>query len=184
MISVKEKEKKAFESLKEKFNYKNPFVAPRLVKVVVSSGTGKMSQSDKKRNEFVADRLSKITGQKLSPRVAKKSIASFKVRQGDTIGFSATLRGKRMYGFLDKLLNVALPRTRDFRGILLNAIDEMGNITIGVKEHIVFPETVDEELKDIFGIAITVVTTAKNKEEARAFFKHLGFPFRKKEVTR
>ncbi len=177
MISVKEK--KAFDTLKGKFNYTNPFAAPRLVKVVVASGTGKSSQSDKKRNELVADRLAKITGQKPAPRGAKKSIASFKVREGDTIGFSVTLRGKRMYGFLDKVLNIALPRTRDFRGLSLEAIDEMGNITIGVKEHIVFPETGDEEIKNVFGLAITVVTTAKNKEEAKAFFEHLGFPFKK-----
>ncbi|MBI2109108.1 MAG: 50S ribosomal protein L5 [Parcubacteria group bacterium] len=179
MISVKVKEKKAFEALKERFNYKNPFSAPRLVKVTVSSGTGKASQSDKKRNELVADRLSKITGQKASSRGAKKSVASFKIRQGDTIGFTVTLRGKRMYGFLDKVINVALPRTRDFRGLSAEAIDEMGNITIGIKEHIIFPETGDEELKNVFGLALTIVTTAKNKEEAKAFFEYLGLPFKK-----
>lgn len=181
MISIKEKGKKAFEALKHEFGYSNPLMAPRIVKVVINSGTGKTSQSDKKRNEFIADRLSKITGQKPAPRGAKKSIASFKTREGDVVGFVITLRGKRMYGFLDKVLNIALPRTRDFRGLSSSAIDEMGNFTIGIKEHIVFPETSDDELKNVFGLAITIVTTAKNKKEARAFFEYLGFPFKKKE---
>lgn len=179
MISIKEKEKNAFATLKGQFGYTNTLMAPRLVKVVVSSGTGRMSQGDKKRNDFVSDKLSKITGQKASPRGAKKSIASFKTRTGDIIGFVVTLRGKRMYGFLDKVLHVALPRTRDFRGLSSSAIDEMGNFTIGIKEHTVFPETADEELKNVFGLAITIVTTAKNKKEAQAFFEHLGFPFKK-----
>ena len=179
MQSVKEKEKSAFGSLKSVFGYKNVFASPRLVKVVVSSGTGKTSRSDAKKNDFVADRLSKITGQKPAPRGAKKSIASFKVRTGDTVGHVVTLRGKRMYGFLDKVLRIALPRTRDFRGLPLSALDEMGNYTIGIKEHIVFPETSDEELKNVFGLAVTVVTTAHSKKEAQAFFEHLGFPFKK-----
>ncbi|MDP3725899.1 MAG: 50S ribosomal protein L5 [bacterium] len=179
MISIKEKEKKAFEALKNEFGYTNLFMAPRLVKVVVNSGTGKASQGDKKRNELVLDRLSKITGQKPAPRGAKKSIATFKTREGDIIGFVVNLRGKRMYDFLDKVLNIALPRTRDFRGLDSSAIDEMGNFTIGIKEHHVFPETSDEELKNVFGFAITIVTTAKNKKEAQAFFEHLGFPFKK-----
>lgn len=184
MKRIQEKEKEAFSALKETFGYKNALAAPRIVKVVVNSGTGKFSQADKKRNDFVADRLAKITGQKPAPRGAKKSIASFKVRQGDIIGFVVTLRGKRMYGFLDKLLNVALPRTRDFRGISLDAVDEIGNCTIGVKEHTVFPETADEELKNVFGLAVTIVTTAKNKKEAEAFLKHLGVPFRKAEAKK
>lgn len=179
MQPVKEKEKKAYDALKEQFAYTNPLSAPRIVKVVVSSGTGKLSRMDSKRNELIADRLSKITGQKSVPRGAKKSIASFKVRQGDPIGHMVTLHGERMYGFLDKILNVALPRTRDFRGLSPEAVDEMGNYTIGMQEHTVFPETSDEELKNVFGLAVTVVTTAKDKKEAQAFFEHLGFPFRK-----
>ena len=179
MASIKEKEKKTFEALKNQFGYTNVFMSPRLVKVVVNSGTGKMSQGDKKRNEFVLERLSKITGQKPSPRRARVAISAFKTREGDIIGFVVTLRGKRMYGFLDKVLNVTLPRTRDFRGLSLSALDEMGNLTIGIKEHIVFPETADEELKNVFGLAVTIVTTAKDKKEAQAFFEHLGFPFKK-----
>jgi large subunit ribosomal protein L5 len=178
MRSIKDKQKEAYAALKEKLGYTNPMQTPRLQKVVVSVGVG--SFKDKKKIEIVADRLAKITGQKPAKRGAKKSIASYKTRTGDTVGVQVTLRGKRMYGFLDKLLNIALPRTRDFRGIPVSAIDELGNITLGVKEHTIFPEASDEDLRDVFGMGITVVTTAKNKEEAKAFLEHLGFPFAKK----
>ena len=106
-----------------------------------------------------------------------RSIASFKVRQGDPVGFQVTLHGTRMSDFLDRLINIALPRTKDFRGVPASAIDAMGNYTLGIREHIIFPETADEDLKDVFGFAVTVVTTAKTKDEAMAFFEHLGFPF-------
>jgi len=175
MISVKEKNKKAFELMKEKFGYKNVMQAPRLVKVVISAGTG--SFKDKKKREIVADRLNKITGQKPAPRGAKISIAAFKVREGDPVGFQVTLHGARMNDFLDRLVNIALPRTKDFRGIPMSGIDNIGNYTIGIREHTIFPETSDEDLKDVFGFAITVVTTAKNREEAKAFLENLGFPF-------
>lgn len=179
MKSTKQKQAETFASLKEKMGYKNPMQSPRLQKVVVSAGVG--SFKDKKKIETVEDRLSKITGQKPAKRGAKKSVAAYKTRTGDTVGTQVTLRGSRMYGFLDKLLNVAFPRTRDFRGISANAIDEIGNITIGIKEHTIFPEAVDEDLRDVFGMGITVVTTAKTKKEAKAFFDHLGFPFKKEE---
>lgn len=175
-VTIKEKQSRAFKELQSKFGYKNPMQSPRLRKIVISVGTG--SLKDKKKNDLVADRLMKITGQKPAIRAAKKSIASFKTRQGDPIGFQVTLRGPMMFGFLEKFLNIALPRTKDFRGISLGSVDGMGNITIGIKEHTIFPETSDEELKDVFGLAITVVTTAKSKEEALAFFRHLGFHFR------
>ncbi|MEK7662136.1 MAG: 50S ribosomal protein L5 [Patescibacteria group bacterium] len=177
--SVQEKNKEALVHLKGKFHYKNVMQAPRLVKVAVSSGTGSQIKKDKKRNEFIAERLSKITGQKASPRGAKKAIATFKTRQNDVIGATVTLRGKRMFLFLDKFLNVALPRTKDFKGIARTAVDEMGNLTIGIKEHTIFPETADEDLKDVFGLAITIVTTAKGKDEATAFLEYIGVPFKK-----
>lgn len=179
MKSIKEKQNTSFAALKDAFGYANVMQAPRLVSVSVSSGVG--SFKDKKKIDIVLDRLAKITGQKPSPRGAKQSIASFKSREGDVVGALATLRGARMFGFLDKLVNVALPRTKDFRGLSTGAIDEMGNMTIGIREHTVFPETSDEELKDVFGMGVTIVTTAKNKKEAEAFFKHLGFPFAKQE---
>lgn len=177
MELVKEKQNKAFNALKNTFTYKNVMQTPKIEKVVVSTGIGKIQ--DKNKIELIQDRLAKITGQKAAPRGAKKSIASFKTRQGDVIGFQVTLRGPRMRDFLDRFLTIALPRTRDFRGIKLSTIDEMGNITIGVKEHTIFPETPDEELKDIFGLSVTIVTTAKTKKEAKALLEHLGFPLRK-----
>jgi large subunit ribosomal protein L5 len=167
----------SFDALKGSFNYKNRMSSPRLLKVVVSSGVG--SAKDKNRLKLVEDRLARITGQKPSPRPAKASIAQFKMREGDIVGYQATLRGARMYDFLDKLIHIALPRTRDFRGISETAVDGMGNITIGIKEHTIFPETSDEDLKDVFGLAVTIVTTASSREEALAFFKHLGVPFKK-----
>ena len=177
--STKELEKSAFDVMKAAFHYKNKLQAPRAVKVVVSTGVGK-SRNDKNRLEVVQDRLARITGQKAAPRGAKKSIATFKVRQGDTVGYQVTLRGGRMYDFLDKLVNISLPRTRDFRGIPVKAIDSLGNITIGIKEHTIFPETSDEDLKDVFGLAITVVTSAKTKPEVESFLRHLGFPLQEK----
>jgi len=178
MKTTKQKQNEVFAALKEKMGWTNPMQAPRLSKVVISVGTG--SFKDKKKNELVAARLMKITGQKPAPRGAKRAIASFKTRLGDLIGYQITLRGPRLFGFLDKFLNVALPRTKDFRGISPKAVDEMGNITIGIKEHTIFPETADEDLRDVFGLAITIVTTAQTHAEALAFFEHIGIPFRKK----
>jgi len=180
MENIKDKEKKAFAEMKSGFGYKNPMQAPRLVKVIISSGTGK--SKDPKRNELVLDRLTKITGQKPSLRGAKKSIASFKVREGDPVGVMVTLRTGRMYGFLDKLINVAIPRMKDFRGLEPKAIDEIGNYTMGLREHTIFTEATNEDLKDVFGLAITIVTTSKSAKEAKAFLDFLGFPFKKPEA--
>jgi len=179
MKSIKEKQNKVFELLKSRFGYTNKMTAPRIDKVVVSVGTGKMTRSDKKRNEFIADRLSKITGQKPSPRGARKSIASFKLRQGEPIGLLVTLRGRRMHDFLDRLFNIVIPRIRDFRGIERKSVDETGNLTIGIRENNAFPETADEELKDVFGLAVTIATTAKTRDEGLAFFEALGVPLKK-----
>ena len=152
--------------------------APKVEKVIVSTGIG--SVKDKKRQEFIAGRLARIAGQKPSARPTRKSIATFKTRIGDLAGYQITLRGKRGEDFLQKLIHVVFPRTKDFRGISPKAIDEMGNITIGIKEHTVFPETSDEDAKDVFGLAVTIGTTAKNKEEAEAFLRHIGLPLREK----
>jgi len=173
MLEIIKKQNEAKGALK----YKNVMQTPKIEKVIVSIGTG--SIKDKKKLEVVVDRLSKITGQKAAPRSAKKSIATFKVREGDVVGYQTTLRGTYMNNFIERLLAVAIPRTRDFRGLDAKAIDEMGNLTIGIKEHTIFPETADEDLKDVFGFAVTVVTTAKNREEAKAYLTHLGFPFKK-----
>lgn len=177
--SVKEIEKASFEKLSKEFGYTNVMAAPRLVKVTVSVATGSAMKKDRHRNELVMDRLAKITGQKPTLRKAKKSIASFKTREGDQIGVAVTLRGDRMFAFLDKVLNVALPRTKDFRGVNRTSVDNIGNMTFGIKEHTIFPEIKDEELKDVFGMAVTLVTTAKTKEEATRFFELVGIPFKK-----
>ena len=175
---LQEQQKATFKDLKDTFGWTNAMQAPKVEKVVVSVGVGKMAK-EKGRQDMVADRLSKITGQKAAHRGAKKAIATYKTRIGDKVGYQVTLRGKRAEDFLNRLVHIALPRTKDFRGISAGAIDEMGNYTLGIKENTVFPETSDEELKDVFGMAVTVVTTAKNKKEAQAYLTHLGFPFKK-----
>ena len=180
-LTVKAKESQAFEKMKNLFHYKNAIAAPRMEKVVVNVGTGTAIKKDKNKNDAVLERLAKITGQKAALRGAKQSISSFKIRQGDPIGVIVTLRGKRMYAFLEKLINVALPRTKDFRGVSTKGVDNIGNLTIGIREHTIFPETADEDIKDVFGLAITLVSSARNKKEGLAFFELLGMPFKKEE---
>jgi large subunit ribosomal protein L5 len=182
-LTVKEKEIGAFEKMKDIFHYKNAMAAPRIKKIVINTGTGTLMKKDAKKNDAIADRLAKITGQKGALRGAKQSVSSFKVRQGDPIGIVVTLREKRMFAFLEKLINVALPRTKDFRGINRSAVDNVGNLTLGIKEHTIFPETADEDIRDVFGMSITLVCTAKNKKEGTAFFEILGIPFKKEEAT-
>lgn len=169
--------KNAYTALKGEFGYKNVMQSPKVEKVVVSIGTGRIQ--DKAKIALIQDRLARITGQKASPRPAKQSIASFKLREGDIIGYQVTLRGTRMIHFLDKLIHLALPRTRDFRGLKVSAIDEMGNYTLGIKEHTIFPECGEEEIKDVFSLAVTIVTTTNDKKEAEAFLRHLGLPLQK-----
>ena len=170
-----------WEKMKNAFHYKNVLAAPKMQKVSLNVGTGTAIKKDKNKNEAISLRLAKITGQKPATRGAKQSVASFKTRQGDPIGIIATLRDNRMYAFLEKLINVALPRTKDFRGISRASVDNIGNLTIGIKEHTIFPETADEDIRDVFGLAVTLVSTAKNKKEGTAFFELLGIPFKKKE---
>ena len=172
--------KSSFTALKGEFGYTNVMQAPKVEKIVVSIGTGRVQ--DKQKEALIRDRLALITGQKPSPRPAKQSIASFKLREGEIIGYQVTMRGARMQHFLEKLISIALPQTRDFRGLRTTSIDEMGNITLGIKEHTIFPECADEEIKDVFSLAITIVTTAKNKKEAEAFLRHIGLPLQEKTV--
>src|SRR3989339_1644632 len=178
-LTIKEKEAEIFSKMKDIFGYKNAMAAPKLKKIVVNTGTGTPMKKDKNKNDAIAERLAKITGQKGALRGAKQSVSSFKVRQGDPIGIVVTLREKRMFAFLEKLINVALPRTKDFRGINRTAVDNVGNLTLGIKEHTIFPETADEDIRDIFGMSITLVSTAKNKKEGTTFFELLGIPFKK-----
>lgn len=172
--------KNAYEVMKNDFGYTNVMQAPKVEKIVLSVGTGRVQ--DKAKIALIQDRLARITGQKPAPRPAKQSIASFKLREGDIIGYQITLRGARMNHFLEKLIHIALPQTRDFRGLKPTAIDEMGNYTLGIKEHTIFPECGDEELRDVFSLAVTIVTTAKTKKEAEAFLRHIGLPLKKEEV--
>ena len=177
MEAMKAKLGKVYDSMKGTFDYKNVMQAPRIEKVVVSVGTGKVD--DKAKLTLIQDRLARITGQKASPRPARLSIASFKLREGDIVGYQVTMRGDRMHNFLDKLIHVALPQTRDFRGLKVTAIDEMGNITLGIKEHTIFPECADEDIRDVFSLAITIVTTASTKAEAEALLRFIGLPLKK-----
>lgn len=177
MKTIKEKQVEAFEVMKKQFHYKNVMQAPKIVKIVVSAGVG--SFKDKKKVELAGDRLAKITGQKAVLRGAKKSIASYKSREGDPMGYQITLRGARMYDFLEKLIHIALPRTKDFRGLSANAVDEMGNYTLGIRENSIFPETAEEELKDVFGFGVTICTNLKNKVEAKKFLEIIGLPIKK-----
>ncbi len=183
-LTVKERNAASFEQMKGAFGYKNVMAAPKMKKVIINVGTGTAIKKDKNKNDSIADRLGKITGQKAAKRGAKQSVASFKIRQGDPIGVVVTLRGQRMFAFLEKLFNVALPRTKDFRGLNRKAVDDIGNMTIGIKEHTIFPETADEDIKDVFGLAITLVSTAKTKKEGMAFFELLGVPFKEEEVKK
>ena len=179
---TKERQQTSYQALSEQFGYTSAMQGPRIEKVIVSTGVGK--KRDAKVIELISDRLSKITGQKPSLRPARMSIASFKVREGDTVGLQVTLRGSRMYDFLDKLIHIAIPRTRDFRGLKATAIDEMGNLTIGIREHTIFPETSDEDMKDVFGLAVKIVTNCKTKEEAESFFRHIGIPLREEAAAK
>jgi large subunit ribosomal protein L5 len=165
------------EMLKE-MGYKNVMQVPRLQKIVINMGMGSALANPKELEGAVSD-LSKISGQKPVITKAKKSIASFKLRKGNTIGCMVTLRGNRMYEFLDRLLNIAIPRVRDFRGLSEKSFDGKGNYTIGVKEQIIFPEVDYESIISVKGMNITITSSADNNEEAVALFKKFGFPFRK-----
>lgn len=175
--SVTQKEKEVFTALKDKFGYTSPMQAPRILKVVIGSGVG--SVSDKNKLKFIEKSISLIAGQKPSSQLAKKSIATFKVREGQLSGYRVTLRGEKARDFVDKLINIALPRTRDFLGLSKNSVDEMGNFTLGIKENTIFPETADQDIKDAFGLGITIVTNSKSAEETLAYLEFIGVPFKK-----
>lgn len=184
MLQLKDKyQKEVIRAMQEKFGHKNKMAVPKIVKVVVNTGfgrliTGKTSEEHKKIYTAILEDLTLIVGQRPVLKGAKKSISSFKVRKGMILGAAVTLRGKRMYDFLERLIHIALPRTRDFRGISQSSVDESGNLTYGLKEHIVFPEILPEKVKNTFGMEITIVTSAKNREEGLEFLKLMGFPIK------
>ncbi|MBQ1926123.1 MAG: 50S ribosomal protein L5 [Proteobacteria bacterium] len=168
----------AVPALKKEFGYSNPMEIPRLEKVVLNVGLGD-AVSNAKLIEVVCNEIAAISGQKPVVTKAKKSIASFKLRQGMPIGVMVTLRRDRMFEFLDRLMNIALPRVRDFRGVSAKAFDGKGNYTLGVREHIIFPEIQIDKIEKVYGLNICVVTSARTDDEARALLKYLGMPFKK-----
>lgn len=179
MTALKERYyKEIVPQLVKKFTLKNPFTAPRLLKVVVNRGVGEAT-ANPKILDSVAGELAAITGQKPLITKAKKSIATFKIRKGLAIGCVVTLRGRRMYDFMDKLINLCLPRIRDFRGVDPKAFDGRGNYTLGIKEQLIFPEVNYDKVDRLRGMDITMVTTAARDEEARELLTLMGMPFRR-----
>lgn len=170
-------QEKAVPALGQALGRKNPNALPRITKVTVNTGVGKF-QKEPKRIDEVVESLEAITGQKVVLTKAKKAVAGFKIRDGQTVGARVTLRGDRMWSFLDRLVKVALPRVRDFQGLEASVIDRDGNLNIGLREHMVFPEIVPEKVQTIFGFQVVVTTTARTKAEGEALFKALGFPVR------
>lgn len=169
---------KAIKELKKELGVKNVMQVPRLSKIVINAGIGGYKDSREAVESFVAE-LSALTGQKPSPRKARLSEAGFKIRQGDVVGYMATLRGATMWAFLDKLINVVLPRTRGFWGMETDCFDGNGNYSAGIREHTVFPEVNPNAVKGIRSMQITIGTTAKDDSTAQALLKSLGFPFKK-----
>ena len=170
---------KIYNGLKDKFKYKNVMMIPKLEKIVLNMGVGEAIK-DKKILENAVDELTLIAGQKAVKTKAKKSIASFKIREGMEIGCRVTLRGNMMYEFLDRLINITLPRVKDFRGVKASGFDGRGNFSLGITEHIIFPEIDLDKINTIKGLNITIVTTAKTDEEAKALLEAFNMPLAKR----
>jgi len=168
-------------ALRKAFDLKNIMEVPRIEKVVVNIGAGEALDNPKALESAVAD-LTTVTGQKPVMTKARKSIANFKLREGRLIGTKVTLRGDRMWAFLDRLMSTALPRVRDFRGVSANSFDGRGNYTLGLRDQLIFPEIEYDKIDKLRGMEVTIVTTAKNDDQARALLQLLGMPFSKKEV--
>lgn len=179
MLDLKQKyEKEVVPRLMKEFNYKNPMMVPKITKVVVNRGIGEATQNAKLIDTFVEE-LEAIVGQKVMVTKSKKSIATFKVREGQAIGCKVTLRKTKMYNFLNKFINIALPKVRDFRGVPKSSFDGRGNYTVGVQEQIIFPEIKFEKVAKLSGMDITICTNAKTDKEAYVLLEALGMPFRK-----
>ncbi len=184
MLKLQERYKQeVIPAMMEKFGYKNVMAVPKIEKVIINTGFGKQivvktSQEQEKFRDAIVNDLSLITGQKPILSLSKKSISAFKLRKNLAIGAVVSLRGKRMYDFLERLIYIALPRSRDFRGIDQKSVDRSGNLTLGIKEQIIFSEVSPENVKGIFGLEITVVTTAKTHEKGVELLKLIGFPIK------
>jgi len=178
MNRMQEKYKKeVIPAMKAKFGYHNDLAVPKILKVTVNTGIGKWRQDQKSIDEIVRD-LALITGQKTVFSQARKAISSFRTRIGQPIGLKVTLRGQRMYDFIDRLVSLALPRSRDFRGLPVTSFDSKGNLTVGIHEQIIFPEILNENIKIIFGLEVCFTANARTKEEGIELFKLLGFPIK------
>ncbi|MCH8986890.1 50S ribosomal protein L5 [Patescibacteria group bacterium] len=184
-MNLREKyEKKVITALMQKFDYSNKMAVPKIEKVVINTGFGKLVANKtgddlRKTIAGILTDTSSVAGQHAVVTLAKKSIAGFKLREGVPMGAKVTLRGQRMYDFLERLVNIVLPRSRDFQGISASSVDEEGNLTLGIKEHIFFPEISPEKIRNMFGLEVSIVNTAKNREEGLELFQLLGFPFQK-----
>ena len=170
------------DAMKKQFGYKNIMEIPKIEKIVVNMGVGEAKENVKLLDSAVAD-LEKITGQHVVTTKAKKAVANFKIREGMPIGCKVTLRGDKMYDFLDRLVNLALPRVRDFRGVSANSFDGRGNFALGIKEQIIFPEIEYDKIDKIRGMDVIIVTTAKTDEEARELLRLFNMPFEKQEAV-
>ena len=184
MLRLKEKyQREVIPAMMEKFSYRSKMAVPKIEKVIINTGFGKLvvgktSDEQKKIRESILNDLALICGQRPILTEAKKAISAFKIRKEMPLGAQVTLRKKRMFDFLERLIHIALPRSRDFRGINPKSFDKKGNLTIGIKEHITFPEVSPEKIKQIFGFEITIVTTAKSREEGIELLKLMGFPIK------
>ncbi len=175
--------KEVIPAMMKKFDYKNPMAVPKVEKVLFNVGfgallSGKTGADRKKAQEYILTTISDIAGQKATLRQAKKSISTFKLRKGMPVGAAVTLRGRRMFDALERIIHIIMPRTRDFRGISQKNFDKRGNLTIGFKDYISFPEVVVEKEKGIFGLEITITTSAKSKEQGIGLLKFMGFPIK------
>lgn len=176
-VSIKEKYNKVAAELMEKLGMENRMQIPRITKVVVNVGIGKFTK-DKAQVDEVRESIRLITGQMPLLTKAKKSISGFKVRQGMEVGVKVTLRGTRMWNFIERLVTAAIPRIKDFQGLNASNVDDKGNLNIGLREHMIFPEIIPEQVKNVFGLQITIVTSAENKKQGVELFKALGFPIK------
>lgn len=171
-------QKEVVPALREKFNYGNKLAVPKVLKITVNAGIN-IRVADNTYQETVENTIIRITGQKPVKTKAKKAISAFKVKEGMVVGMKATLRGQKMYDFLDKLISIALPRIRDFRGLPTKNVDQQGNLSIGIKEHNVFPEIKSDEIEKIHGLEITITTNANNREKGLELLRLMGLPFQK-----
>jgi large subunit ribosomal protein L5 len=174
---LKQYRSKVIPALSKDFGIANVMAVPRITKVTLNVGVGRIHKEDKTLDRIARD-LGVLSGQKASVRNAKKSVASFKVRQGVPVGYAVTLRGARMWDFLERFITIALPQSKDFRGIDPKNVDSHGNLNVGIREHSIFPEIVLENMKDIFSMQVTITTTASSREQGISLFRHLGVPLR------